>query len=125
MRSVSPGGSVGQECGVGLVREGIAAIGGHEESTRIGKTMILAVHVRALHEHRLRMACRTGDALVVPALPSAEVICRIAQIRHIVARLVDEGRRAGLDSIRYEEAAPIVRAVWARRSRCRRPAVAL
>ena len=90
---------------IGLVRERIAAVCGHKETTRIRNPVILAVDVRAHHEYGIRMACRADDALVIPALARAKVVGRITRISRVRARLVDERRRAGLDRLGDEQAA--------------------
>src|SRR5438067_2629915 len=67
--------------------------------------MILAVSVRAQHIDHVRMTCRAEDALVVPALARAKVVCRITKICHVRAGLLHENRAAGLGSVGDPKAA--------------------
>src|SRR5438067_10467025 len=96
VRCVGAKGSVWQECGIRLVREGTAAVRGEENCSRIRKVVILAVGVRAQHEYGVGMACRTDHALVVPALSGAEIVCRVARIGDAGARFLHERRAARL-----------------------------
>ena len=67
--------------------------------------MILSIGVRTQYVNHVWVSSRAKDALIIPALPGAEVEGGITNIRYVAAGLLHEGRTARLHRLGDPEAA--------------------
>ena len=67
--------------------------------------MILSIGVRTQYVNHVWVSGRAKDALIIPALPGAEVEGGITNIRYVAAGLLHEGRTARLHRLGDPEAA--------------------